>query len=215
MRHQISKPLRSIRCIAFIIILINSGYYAAAQAVPDTSMKQVIPDSAIAKQNEVKRLPNVDADKQYQPTERQPNAKKAGLYSALLPGTGQLYNKQYWKLPVVYAGAGAAVYFFIDNQKKYRKYRQAYIARIDNDPTTIDKEKLRTTEELQYLQNEYKRFLDMTGLLTAVGYTMQILDAVVFAHLKDFDISRDISLKMQPVTLPNGGVGIGLAMRWK
>ncbi|HTN45319.1 MAG TPA: DUF5683 domain-containing protein [Flavipsychrobacter sp.] len=178
-------------------------------------MKQVIPDSAIAKQNEVKNLPNTEANKEYSPTEKQPNAKKAGLYSAILPGAGQLYNKQYWKIPLIYAGAGAAVYFFVNNQKNYRKYRQAYIARIDNDPATIDKEPLRTTEEIQYLQNEYKRWLDMTGLLTAVGYTLQILDAVVFAHLKEFDISRDISLKMQPVALPNGGIGFGLAMRWK
>jgi hypothetical protein len=207
--------LSGIRCIFLLLALILSCRTVFAQAVPDTSMNQVIPDSAIAKQNEVKNLPNTEANKEYRPTENQPNAKKAGLYSAILPGAGQLYNKQYWKIPLIYAGAGVAVYFFVNNQKNYRKYRQAYIARIDNDPATVDKEPLRTTEEIQYLQNEYKRWLDMTGLLTAVGYTMQILDAVVFAHLKEFDISRDISLKMQPVTLPNGGVGFGLAMRWK
>lgn len=207
--------MSGIRCIFLLLALILSCRTVFAQAVPDTSMNQVIPDSAIAKQNEVKNLPNTEANKEYRPTENQPNAKKAGLYSAILPGAGQLYNKQYWKIPLIYAGAGVAVYFFVNNQKNYRKYRQAYIARIDNDPATVDKEPLRTTEEIQYLQNEYKRWLDMTGLLTAVGYTMQILDAVVFAHLKEFDISRDISLKMQPVTLPNGGVGFGLAMRWK
>jgi hypothetical protein len=72
-----------------------------------------------------------------------------------------------------------------------------------------------TPAQLKTLQDEYKKWLDMTGLLTAVGYTLQVLDAVVFCHLKEFDISRDISLKLQPVNMMNGGVGLGLAMHLK
>lgn len=177
-------------------------------------MKQVIPDSAISRQEEVKQLPNADEGVVYRPTENQPNPKKAGLYSAILPGAGQLYNKQYWKIPLIYAGAGVAVYFFVDNQKQYRKYRRAYISRIDNDLSN-DLEKNYSPDQLKTLQDEYKKWLDMTGLFTAVGYTLQVLDAVVFAHLKDFDISHDISLRMQPVSHNNGGVGFGIAMYFK
>lgn len=187
---------------------------AHAQAVPDTSMNQVIPDSAIAKQQEVNALPNDDEGVIFRPQEQQHNAKKAGLYSALLPGAGQLYNKDYWKIPLIYAGAGVAVYFYTNNQTNYRKYRRAYILRLDNDPGN-DTEPTYSAAEIKTLQDEYKRWLDLTGLFTAVGYTLQVLDAVVFAHLKEFDISRDISFRMQPVAYPNGGMGFGVAMHWR
>ncbi len=141
------------------------------------------------------------------------NPKKAGLYSLLLPGAGQLYNRQYWKIPIIYVGAGVAVYFYTNNQKNYQKYRSAYISRLD--PTLPDKETMYSEQELKILQDEYKRWLDMTSLFTAVGYTLQVLDAVVFAHLKDFDISKDISMRLQPVAAPQGGLGLGLAFHIK
>ncbi len=67
----------------------------------------------------------------------QPNPKKAGFYSAILPGLGQTYNRQYWKIPVVYAGVGAAAYFISNNLSKYISYRKAYISRINN-PNYVD-----------------------------------------------------------------------------
>lgn len=187
------------------------AHIALAQAIPDTSMNQVIPDSAFAKQREVNALPNDDAGVIFRPQEQQHNAKKAGLYSALLPGAGQFYNKDYWKIPLIYAGVGVAVYFYTNNQTNYRKYRRAYILRLDNDPNN-DTETIYSAAEIKTLQDEYKRWLDLTGLFTVVGYTLQILDAVAFAHLKEFDISRDISFRLQPVAHPNGGMGFGVAM---
>ena len=145
----------------------------------------------------------------------QPNPKKAGLYSAILPGSGQLYNKQYWKIPVVYAGVGAAIYFIDFNSQKYRTYRKAYIARIDADPNTRDEfEGLYTASALKQLQDGYKRYLDMTVLLTAVGYTLQVMDAVVFAHLKNFDVTKDITIQVQPIANQNG-IGMGLVINFK
>lgn len=205
------QALRVIPVIVFYLFVSGSCY---SQAIPDTSMKHIIPDSAVAKQEEVDSLPNAGEDLRYSPTPRQTNAKKAGLYSAILPGAGQLYNKQYWKLPLIYAGAGVAAYFYIDNQKNYRKYRRAYISRLDNDLDN-DEQTNYSLQEVKVLQDEYKRWLDLTGLFTAVGYALQVMDAVVFAHLKDFDISRDISLRVQPVAVPNGGAGVGLAFHFK
>lgn len=145
----------------------------------------------------------------------QPTPKKAGLYSALLPGAGQLYNRQYWKVPVIYAGVATAGYFFLLNRDKYQTYRRAYIARIDNDPATRDEfEQVYSTGSLQQLQDAYKRFLDLTVLFTAIGYTVQVLDAVAFAHLSNFDVSPDLSLQFQPVILPGGALGVGLVARF-
>ncbi len=144
----------------------------------------------------------------------QPNPKKAGLYSALLPGSGQFYNRQYWKVPVVYIGLGAAAYFINLNYTQYNRYRKAYIAVIDKDPNTINTE-LYGENDLKQLQDQYKQWLDMTVLLTTVGYMVQVMDAVVFAHLKNFDVTPDISMRLRPTLMPNGGAGIGLAFHLK
>lgn len=186
---------------------------SVAQAVPDTSLKHVIPDSARANYEEVQNMPNDAAGKKYQPQPFQPNPKKAGLYSAILPGAGQLYNKQYWKIPLIYAGVGAAVYFIQFNTEKYQTYRKAYIASLEGREHEFTGKYDQSA--LKQLQDGYKRYLDMTLLLTAVGYTLQVIDAVVFAHLKNFDVSPDISMRMAPVSYPNGGAGLGLVFSLK
>lgn len=143
----------------------------------------------------------------------QPNPKKAGLYSALLPGMGQLYNRQYWKLPVVYVGVGAAGYFFFKNLNDYQSYRKAYIGRINNNNPTDQYVGIYSQDQLRQLQDDANKYLDLTILLSAVGYTLQVLDAVTSAHLKNFDISRDISLRVRPVITPQGA-GMGLVMNF-
>jgi len=144
----------------------------------------------------------------------QPNPKKAGLYSAIVPGMGQLYNRQYWKVPVVYAGLAIAGYFFIDNLNNYQSYRKAYIGRINNPYPTDKYVNIYTTGQLQQLQNDYNKYLDMTVLFTTVGYALQVIDAITSAHLKNFDVSRDISLKIRPVATPIG-IGMGLVMNMR
>jgi hypothetical protein len=143
----------------------------------------------------------------------QPNPKKAGMYSALLPGSGQLYNRQYWKVTVVYGAFAVAGYFINFNYKQYNTYRTAYIATIDSDPNTISTE-IYSSDELKQLQDQYKEWLDLTVLLTSVAYMVQVMDAIVFAHLKNFDISPDISMRMKPMTMPHGGLGFGLAVNF-
>lgn len=141
--------------------------------------------------------------------------KRSAFYSILFPGLGQINNRQYWKLPIVYGLLGAGVYFFQDNLKNYNRFRRIYINRknlIFNDDYPY--------YDLQQIQNErdyYKKFLDITVLLTAVGYGLQIMDANVFAHLKGFDISDDISLQMKPSfqTTPLGiSPGMGIALKF-
>ncbi len=143
----------------------------------------------------------------------QPNAKRAGLYSAILPGLGQFYNRQYWKVPVIYAGLAVAGYFINDNLTNYRAYRKAYIGRINNPYPTDKYVRVYTVDQLQQLQDQYSKFLNMSVLFTGIGYTLQIVEAMTGAHLKNFDISRDISLHMQPVIYPNA-VGMGLVVNF-
>ena len=132
----------------------------------------------------------------------QPNAKRAGLYSAILPGLGQLYNRQYWKIPVIYAGLAVAGYYIADNLNNYQSYRKAYIGRINNHYPTDKYLNIYTSDQLQQIQNEYNKFLNLSVMFTGVGYTLQILEAMTGAHLKNFDISRDISMNWHPAMFP-------------
>lgn len=142
-----------------------------------------------------------------------PNPKKAGMYASILPGSGQFYNRQYWKLPLVYAILGTAGYFIKYNYDKYTLYKKAYISRLDA-TTENDQFPLYTVADIKRLQDSYRKDLDVIVLLTAVGYAAQILDAVASAHLKNFDISPDISMRMQPV-LQDNYAGVGLVFNFK
>ena len=144
----------------------------------------------------------------------QPNPKKAGLYSSIVPGLGQLYNKQYWKIPLIYTGLGVLGYFFVKNLNQYQDYRIAYIGRINNPYPTDKYVNIYTTDQLSQLQNDYNKYLDMTVLFGSLGYMLQVLDAVTSAHLKNFDISRDISMRIRPVIIPDG-IGMGLVFNYK
>ncbi len=141
----------------------------------------------------------------------QPNPKRAGLYSAIVPGLGQFYNRQYWKVPIVYAGLGVAVYFISDNLTHYQSYRKAYISRFNTIYYTDQYANIYSKDQLNQLQSDYKKYLDLSILLTGVGYTLQVIEAMTGAHLKNFDISRDISFQMMPVVQPEG-LGLGMVM---
>lgn len=200
-----------LRLVPALLVLLASVGSATAQATLDTTVNTPLPDSLRAKKLAQQGPPMQTVTTK--PLPWQPNPKKSALYSAILPGSGQLYNRQYWKIPIIYAGVAASGYFFFDNRSQYRKYRKAYVSRL-TDPNYQDEfTGLYSRDNLKTLQDAYKRYLDMTVLLTALGYTIQVLDAVTFAHLKNFDVSKDISFRFQPVADPTG-VGVGLVMHF-
>ncbi len=212
--------------IAFILIVCTFGLtpnHCRAQAVPDTTLNNIV-DDTLHERKAGKGIQVITP--QAKPGEDtasmivvkkgpfQPNPKKAGLYSALVPGLGQLYNHNYWKVPLVYVGIGVAGYFFITNLNSYQGYRKAYIGRINNPYPTDKYVGQYSIDQLNQLQNDYSKYLDLTVMFSTVGYALQVIDAVVSAHLKNFDISRDISMHMIPVPAPNG-LGLGLVMNFK
>lgn len=142
--------------------------------------------------------------------------KKAARLSALLPGLGQAYNKKYWKIPVVYAALGTSTYFIINNNQEYQKYRNAYIARTDNDSTTVTSLRF-TTENIRLRREYYHRNLELSVIITAGLYILNIVDAAVDAHLFYFDVSDDLSVRLQPEVRSftpgryNGGIKISLS----
>ena len=125
-------------------------------------------------------------------------ANRAAILSAVVPGAGQIYNKSYWKVPVLYGGFAALIYFIDFNNKNYRTFKSAYLFRTDADSTTIDNYPGYTDDDLLVRKDYYRRNRDFCYILAGVVYVLNIIDAYVDAHLKDFDVSDDLSLRTHP-----------------
>lgn len=131
-----------------------------------------------------------------------PSPSKAAMLSATLPGLGQIYNQKYWKVPIIYAGFGTLAYFVDFNNTNYRKWRRAWLARVDGNPNTIDDFPLHSTDVLERAMNYYRRNLEITYMLAAGLYLLNILDASVDAHLMNFDVGERLSLGLQHIQTP-------------
>lgn len=148
------------------------------------------------------------------------SVKKAVLYSALVPGLGQIYNKKWWKVPIIYAGFGGLGFALGWNTRQWRTYSDAYRARVDGDPNTVDEFVDEYSEaNLVTLKNHYRRNMDLSIIFTSVLYSLNIIDAAVDAHLFEYDISDDLTLQLQPqVQFAGAGntfTGAALTMRFK
>lgn len=118
---------------------------------------------------------------------------RAAFYSAVLPGLGHIYLKQYWKVPVIYAGLGAGMYFYLDNQKEYNRYRDAYKRRLagfedDEFYGSI------TDDGLREAQKTLRRNKELSLLVTVGVYILNIVWANVDAHLLQFNVDDNLSL---------------------
>lgn len=128
---------------------------------------------------------------------------RATMLSATLPGLGQIYNRKIWKVPIIYAGFVTIGYFVQFNNNEYQSFRQAYIARVDGNPNTVDNFPLYSTDNLERAYNFYRRNLEVTYIVGAALYVLNILDATVDAHLLDFDVDEDLTLNILPGIIPN------------
>lgn len=186
-----------LKGIFFIFFTLNLLLVAKAQHTP--------PDSLISS-SEIDTL-QAEPIKQHYP-------RKATMYSAVLPGLGQIYNKQWWKVPFIYGGFAYIGYTINDKHQYNLDVRQAYLDLIDGDLTTdsyrdIDGfEDISETSPGQAKTSLYKiignsaQSRDTYILVAAAFYLINILDANVNAHFLDFDISEDLSLNLTPVYSP-------------
>jgi hypothetical protein len=125
--------------------------------------------------------------------------KKAVIFALTLPGAGQIYNKKYWKLPIVYAGFGGLGYLALTNGIKYNCYRKSYLAMVDDDPFSINTcDPSLSTSEMKILRNSYLQNFENSLLGLAGFYILTVVDAFVDAHLMNFDISNDLSISVKP-----------------
>ncbi|MEA3478109.1 MAG: DUF5683 domain-containing protein [Bacteroidota bacterium] len=130
--------------------------------------------------------------------------RKASIMSAVLPGLGQAYNKKYWKIPIIYAGLGAFAYFIASNNSEYQKYKDAYNYVISGDTTWTDNDyaKKYTADQLQQSKDYYKRNKELSMILGCLWYILQIVDASVDAHFFEYDVTDDLSIRIDPMLEP-------------
>ena len=146
-----------------------------------------------------------------------PNPKRAMWLAIVLPGAGQIYNRKYWKLPIVYGGFIGCLYAATWNNQMYHDYQQAYMDIMDDNPQTHSYDQFlhlgKTVDETNiddYRQlfkrrkDYYRRYRDLSIFIMIGVYALSIIDAYVDASLSEFDISDDLSFRIQPAVIKNG-----------
>jgi len=123
---------------------------------------------------------------------------KAAFYSAVIPGLGQIYNKSYWKVPLVYAAIGTPIYFYIRNSKEYDRYLTAYKRRqqgYTDDEFYLNGQPLLSTDGLRRGIQFYRRNKELSILIGIGMYALNVIEANVDAHLKQFNVDERLSLE--------------------
>lgn len=145
--------------------------------------------------------------------------RRVTLMSVVVPGLGQIYNKQYWKVPVIYAGLGGFTYLFISANREYQYYRSNLKAIYDDDSSTQNTTGY-SADNVQLQKVAYRKRRDLAAIGIGAIYLLNIIDANVSAHLKTFDVSDDLSLQVsgRPQLWPSASginFGAGLSLRIK
>ncbi|MBT5162296.1 MAG: hypothetical protein HOL96_00435 [Lentimicrobiaceae bacterium] len=132
------------------------------------------------------------------------HSPKKATYLSLIPGAGQIYNKKYWKLPIVYAGFGVTGYFALWNRNGYLEYNDAYICKIEEQEQSgyeCDNELAQkySADQIKSVRDQYRRDMEFSFILMGLWYVLQILDATVDAHLYYWDVNENLSVRVQPI----------------
>ncbi|OBQ56169.1 hypothetical protein JJL45_06105 [Tamlana sp. s12] len=189
-------PNKSLLVCAFLFLCCFS--ILQAQEEKDTAIKE-----PTKKKSEAPKIIATDSIVEIRDPINPLAPAKAAFYSAILPGLGQAYNKKYWKIPIVWGAIGTGIYFYVDNNKEYHRYRDAYKSRLagfTNDEFYYDGNgnKLTTPtvtdDGLERGQKFYRRNKEISLLVTLGLYALNIIDANVDAHLMQYNIDENLSL---------------------
>ncbi len=134
-------------------------------------------------------------------TKKYPNPRTAALLSFILPGAGQAYNKKWWKIPIVYGALGGMTWLALKNEKQYKTLRTNYKWLVDGDDMTNPTEEpyiFMNASQMKSYRDIYRGYTEKSYLFLGVTYLLAVTDAFVDAHLKSFDVSDDLSLRVVP-----------------
>lgn len=186
-RKSLTRTL--LACLLTAGLITVSGIELNAQSAADSaradSLAQATPDTVI----------------------HHHSPQKAVLYSLICPGLGQVYNKKYWKIPFIYGAGGAFLYYISYNQTKYKKFRNALFENPSSSPDdvfVIDGYPYRYSS-LPTGRDYFRRYRDLSVAGLAAIYLLNVIDAMVDATFFEYDISDDLSMKVEPAVIQNMG----------
>ncbi|MEQ1624057.1 MAG: DUF5683 domain-containing protein [Sediminibacterium sp.] len=187
------------------MLLINFLLFQHVGAQRDSSVRIVVPSNSMSPVADTGSLIKKDSVVRHDP-------RKATRRSAIIPGWGQAYNREYWKIPLVYGAIAIPTVMFVYNNNWYKKTKFAYEAKYkaasaDKDSSDLaaidpDLQNLSMTS-LQSYRNSFRRDRDYSILFFLLAWGLNVVDATVFGHLKDFDVSNNLSMNLKPQFNPN------------
>src|SRR6478735_5387541 len=185
----------------FFILMFTCGLTFNAFAQNDSvnrvhNSKTVLPDTLTPKKKDAAAA-SVTKDST---VKKKHDPHKATIRSAIIPGWGQAYNREYWKLPIVYGALAIPASLFAYNNKWYQETKEAYNILVTGGDTSSINPKLKglSPQTLQYYRNDFRQSRDYSVLFFLLVWGLNVVDATVFAHLKEFDVSDDLSMHVQP-----------------
>ncbi len=187
-----------------ILLLVNFLLIQHSSAQTDSSAKKVVPSNSMSPIADTGSLIKKDSVVKHDP-------RKATRRSAIIPGWGQAYNREYWKIPLVYGAIAIPTVMYVYNNNWYKKTKFAYEAKYNFETTgdttglaAIDPDlKNLSTTSLQSYRNSFRRDRDYSILFFLLAWGLNVVDATVFGHLKDFDVSNNLSMNLKPQFNPN------------
>ncbi|MCB0548066.1 MAG: hypothetical protein KDD19_10815 [Phaeodactylibacter sp.] len=197
------------RLLAILVLFCCLGRLAAQQA--DTTVTEAPVDTVIEKQKKENWF-----NRDY------PNPKRAALLSLAIPGAGQLYNKRWWKVPLVYGALTGMVLVVDYNQSLYRRLRDALNLKRQGEEHEFTGTTLDNLSTLRSLRDSYDKNTQTAYVGIVLVYTLQAMEAFVDAHLKGFDVNDDLSLRVKPnvefiapLGQPVMGIGVSIPLNGK
>lgn len=185
-------------------VIIDSGKEDSLQVVVVDS---VFYEEYSAEKIEIENIDSISIKK----TVFKPNPTRSVWLAAIFPGLGQIYNRKYWKLPIVYGGVAGCIYAITWNGKYYKDYMNAYKDIADTDPNTnsylqvlpynVDPNSGWAKDFLNQKQNYYRKYRDLSIIISVAVYALSIVDAFVDAQLSNFDVSPDLSMRVAPTLI--------------
>lgn len=204
------------KVIIFIACLFILPLLSTAQKKDSLTIKDTLGNISIGGKPDTSNIIKVDTA-----VKRKHSPRQAAIRSAILPGLGQIYNKKYWKLPIVYTAVGIPIVLFFDNKSWYNRTRYA-LAVVSSPNPTADSLSAVHSQLLPLVQakaqgailryrNSFRKNMDYSILFTLLFWGLNVVDATVDAHLKGFNVSDDLNVQIRPALLPGNVVGLSLA----
>jgi Family of unknown function (DUF5683) len=208
-------------CCVFLCVT----QYSFSQRILDSTGRTIVADTTnpSVPTDSLSKVAEPVKDKKVDSVLKVHSPRKAIIRSAIIPGWGQIYNKKYWKLPLVYGALGGTAYVFFDNLQVYKDSRFAYKAKYQASrgdssllPGVKPEYMVYSLESLRANRDQFRKYIDYSVLFFVFFWGLNVVDAAVDAHLKSFDVSPDLSLLIKPGYSEMAGTkGISIILAFK